>query len=186
MLMPDRLTRVVRWIIAATILFSAACWLAFDLGFTAYASSLQRCTTDGFFSTLWLLPSRLFTYLDPSELVVQTAILWFFGCPVEEKLGSGRYAALFFSCALAIWLVTSLFAVPNYAPWAGVVATLVAYFKLFPEEKSSIVLLYPVNNSHLALVVLAMHVYFRPAIVLEAGIAASLAYFMIRPAPREV
>ena len=173
--MPPKLTPAVRGIVTLSFLFSVACWLAVDFGMIAYAFSIQKGGPSALLQ-FWMLPSRFFTYFDPSDFLAQMAILWIFGCPLEKRLGLLKFSGLFFLCGLATLIVTCLFGVANYAPWAGVVGVLVGYVKLFPEEKTSILLLYPVKNAHLALIYLAIQVFLAPGSSIEFCIAAVLGY----------
>ena len=177
--MPSKLTKGVAWIMAATVFFSLLAMILGDAG-SDYVLWVQQCSGIDIIK-LWSLPARLFTTLAPADLVSQLLLLWIFACPLETKMGTRPFCRLFFFCGLTAWISTFMFGSWNHTPWAALSGLLVAYARLFPQERVTLMLCYPVPTAWLAVAFLLIHVALAPMSWFHVGVVAGIAYVQTKP-----
>ena len=150
MLMPNRWTRTVRLLAALTLLFSCTALIWRDQSFP------QLCEPHDLIA-IWSLPMRIFTASSPSELFSLILLLWFFGCPLEQKIGARKFLILYLSCGALAWLATALLSTPNHAPCAAITALLLAYAGSFTQERTTLFLTCTLRTAWLALGFATLH-----------------------------
>lgn len=138
---------VTHWLIAVNV----AVYLAQVLSDDAVTALGEFRIDAGLFHVqLWRWITTAFLHLDPGHLVVNMLGLWFFGLPVEQRLGRGRYLAFYLLGGtggvlgyLFLWRIKLLNVTPDSALIGAsgcIFALVAASARLFPERRVRLLL----------------------------------------------
>jgi membrane associated rhomboid family serine protease len=135
----------------------------------APADEYLALTTDGLRNGfLWQLLTFQFLHAGLWHLFCNLIGLWFFGRPVEARLGPKRFLLLYFGSGVAGGLLQSLmaftfpayFGSSVYGASAGVFGVLAAFCMMEPESQILIYFILPIRAKYLLMAVTAIALFF--------------------------
>jgi membrane associated rhomboid family serine protease len=135
----------------------------------APADDYLALTTDGLRQGfLWQLLTFQFLHAGLWHLFCNLIGLWFFGRPVEARLGPKRFLLLYFGAGVVGGLLQSLvaFSFPAYfgssvyGASAGVCGVLAAFCMMEPESQILIYFILPIRAKHLLMAATAIALFF--------------------------
>ncbi|HEY0548566.1 MAG TPA: rhomboid family intramembrane serine protease [Verrucomicrobiae bacterium] len=154
----SRWSATVVIIIAVTACFALQEIAGFYFHKRAWTAEYLGLSTDGLRAGfVWQLITFQFLHGGPMHLIFNLLTLWFFGRPVEERLGSRSFLKLYFICGAAGGLLQGgLGFLPNqyfghttYGASAGICGIIAAFALIEPEAEIRLWCVLPIKAKHL-------------------------------------
>jgi len=154
----SRWSATVVIIIAVTACFALQEIAGFYFHKRAWTAEYLGLSTDGLRAGfVWQLITFQFLHGGAMHLIFNLLTLWFFGRPVEERLGSRSFLKLYFLCGIAGGLLQAglgflagrYFGHTTYGASAGICGIIAAFALIEPEAEIRLWCVLPIKAKHL-------------------------------------
>lgn len=107
--------------------------------FPVFTDLFALIPTVAFSGAVWQFVTYMFLHGGPEHILLNMVVLLIFGVPVEQALGSRRFAVLYFlsgiGSALLYIALTGIGQTPLIGASGAVFGVMVAFARLFPEQR---------------------------------------------------